>query len=201
MDEEFDLSHLAARNHPVDACIPVFHYRPMLDSEASEALGKNVYKDMVFVEIIVPGNAKERVIRPVEDRDKARWPAQWKKFEEYGAGHTDIDGTPVEEWPQATPGQVKTLRAADIMTVEQFAEVADSAIYDLGMGMMDLRSKAQVYVGFKNDEIKVQKVMAENRKLKKLIKHLENQTSEMQSRLEEFERAKDPASDRAGGSN
>lgn len=199
MEDDLDISSLISRRQQADSCIPVFHFRPMLDDDASAAAGKNVYKDMAFVEIIIPGNAKERVIRPVEDKDKTRWPDQWRKFEQFGEAGQEIDGTPIQEWPQATPGQVKTLRAADVMTVEQLATVSDLDLQSLGMGMVALRAKAQTYVAFKNDEIKVQKVAAENRKLKKSVTDLEKRLAEMQSRLEELESAKEPAPDRASG--
>jgi len=199
MEDDLDISSLISKRQPPDACIPVFKHMPMLDHEASETAGKNVYKDMAFVEIIIPGNAKERVIRPVEDKDKTRWPEQWRKFEQFGEAGQEIDGTPIEEWPQATPGQVKTLRAADVMTVEQLATVSDLDLQSLGMGMVALRAKAQTYVAFKNDEIKIQKVSAENRKLKKSVTDLEKRLAEMQSRLEEIESAKHAEADRASG--
>ncbi len=171
-----------------DACIPIFRYEAMLDSEASDASGKKVYKDVPFVEIIAPGNNLERVIRPVQDNDKARWPDQWKRFSEGGKGGIeDIDGTPIAEWAQATAAQVKTLKSSDIHTVEQFAELPDIYLQGMGMGMTDLRNKARVYVQNQRGEISVQKVSAENRKLKSQIKDLESTLEKLHNRLEVLE--------------
>lgn len=171
-----------------DSCIPIFRYEAMLDVEATEASGKNVYKDTPFVEIIAPGNNLERVIRPVQDNDKARWPEQWKKFCDGGKGGVeDIDGTPIEEWAQATVGQVKTLKSSGVHTVEQFADMPDIYLQGMGMGMTDLRNKARVYVQNQRGEISVQKVSAENRKLKNQVKDLESALEKLQNRLEVLE--------------
>ena len=171
-----------------DACIPIFRYEAMLDEAASAASGKKVYKDVPYIEIIAPGNNLERVIRPVQDNDKMRWPEQWKKFSSGGKGGVeDIDGTPLDDWAQITLGQVKTLKSSDIYTVEQFAEVPDIYLQGMGMGMTDLRNKARVYVQNQRGEISVQKVSAENRKLKKQVSDLENALGRMQNRLEALE--------------
>jgi hypothetical protein len=168
-----------------DSCIPIFRYEAILDDAASTASGKKVYKDVPYVEIIAPGNNLERVIRPVQDNDKARWPEQWKRF---STGRpAEIDGTPLEEWAQVTLGQVKTLKSSDVYTVEQFAEVPDIYLQGMGMGMTDLRNKARVYVQNQRGEISVQKVSAENRKLKKQVTDLENALGRMQTRLEVLE--------------
>jgi hypothetical protein len=171
-----------------DACIPLFRYEAMLDNEASEASGKKIYKDVPFVEILAPGNKLERVIRPVQDCDKIRWPESWKKFSESGKGGIeDIDGTPIAEWAQATAGQVKTLKSSEVHTVEQFAELPDVYLQGMGSGMTDLRNKARVYVQSQRGEISVQKVSAENRKLKSQVKDLESTIEKMHHRLEVLE--------------
>lgn len=171
-----------------DTCIPIFRYEAVLDDAASAASGKKIYKDIPYVEIIAPGNNLERVIRPVQDNDKARWPAQWAKFSNGGKGGvSEIEGTPLEDWAQITLGQVKTLKSSDVYTVEQFADVPDIYLQGMGIGMTDLRNKARVYVQNQRGEISVQKVSAENRKLKKQVTDLENALTRMQTRLEVLE--------------
>lgn len=171
-----------------DTCIPIFRYEAVLDDAASAASGKKIYKDIPYVEIIAPGNNLERVIRPVQDNDKARWPAQWAKFSNGGKGGvSEIEGTPLEDWAQITLGQVKTLKSSDVYTVEQFADVPDIYLQGMGIGMTDLRNKARVYVQNQRGEISVQKVSAENRKLKKQVTDLENALDRMQHRLEVLE--------------
>lgn len=190
----------SGRQRNDDNCIPIFRYEPVLDQDASDVAGSNVYRDVPFVEIIIPGNSKERVIRPVAERDKIRWPEKWDRFTKSAGdgGVMEIDGTPIEAWSQITPAQAKTLRSMDIQTVEQLSTVSDLDLQSLGMGMVDLRKKAIVYVELKNDEIKVQKVASENRKLKKQVTDLEKLLGEMQSRVEELERGKHTAPNRAG---
>lgn len=173
-----------------DGCIPLFRTETVLDEEATAQSGAKIYREIPYVEIVIPGNIHERVIRPVEEKDKKRWPNAWRKFSEGGSGDVqEVDGTPLEEWAQITAAQAKTLRSSEIRTVEQLAEVADVNIQNLGMGMMDLRRRAQVYVEHAKGEMSVQKAAANTRKWKKKAEELEKRLQATENRLEELERA------------
>jgi len=191
--DEIEYADLVGARDKNDSCIPIFHTESILDIEASEDSGAKIYKSVPFVEIIVPGNDKERVDRPVEEKDKHRWPMEWRRFIDAGSNATqvEIDGTPLEEWAQITKAQAMTLKASNITTVEQLASIADINLQSLGMGMVELRNKADVYVKSQKGEISIQKAAAKTRAANKRIKTLEKQLKEMQIRLEEMEKRND----------
>lgn len=130
-----------------DGLIPVFHYETRLDQDAMEEDGPPIYKKIAYVEIICPGNDKERINRRVKDADKERWPVQWQRFLQHGEGQeVQVDGMPIDRWPMVDVAQVQTLKASNVHTVEQLAGLADIDVQSLGMGMTRLKNAAQKWL-------------------------------------------------------
>ena len=144
---------------------PIFHHETRRDEEASEAAGKAVYKAVPYVEIIAPGNDKEKINRRVKEEDKRRWPEQWKNFVE-GREAPEFDGMPISQWPMADVHLERTLRESNIFTVEQLANVADVDLQMLGPGMTQLKNKAIKWV--KNKEGQNEELQAAKEKIKEL---------------------------------
>ena len=144
---------------------PIFHHETRRDEEASEAAGKAVYKAVPYVEIIAPGNDKEKINRRVKEEDKRRWPEQWKNFVE-GREAPEFDGMPISQWPMADVHLERTLRESNIFTVEQLANVADVDLQMLGPGMTQLKNKAMKWV--KNKEGQNEELQAAKEKIKEL---------------------------------
>lgn len=107
----------------------------------SDAAGRPVFKDEEMVRIIIPGDNKTVIETKVDDTHKRRFPAKYKAFKE--GQKTQVSGWILKEWPAVTASQVKELNYHEIHTVEQLANVSDTAINLLGMGMHDLRTKAK----------------------------------------------------------
>jgi hypothetical protein len=170
-------------------CIPLFHYEQRVDQEASEEAGHNIFKDVEYVEIIAPGNDKEIVNRAVTPRDIDRWPTQYAAFK--NKEKVQYEGTPVEQWPQVTAAQAKTLLAMKIFTVEQLADVADQNISTLGMGMMDLKNKAKAWLDWQNGESSVQKYAQQNRRLSEQNKSLTDRIEQLEERMAALLESKD----------
>jgi hypothetical protein len=146
MELDHDLTKLARMPvESTDGLFVIFHHETRKDEEASAEAGKPIYKAIPYVEIIAPGNDKERINRRVKEEDKKRFPNEWKAFEE-GREAPDFNGMPVTEWPQVDRAIARTLHESNIFTVEQLAEVPDVNLQTLGMGMMNLKSKAKKWV-------------------------------------------------------
>ncbi len=174
MDLDNDIMKLArAPEATSDGLFPIFHTETRKDEEASEKAGEAIYKAVPYVEIIAPGNDKERINRAVKEEDKQRWPEQWRRFE---AGREDpvFDGMPISEWPMADIHLERTLRESNIFTVEQLAQVADVNIQMLGPGMMGLKNKAQKWVKEKSGQSEdLEKAKREIAELKSMIDDLQ----------------------------
>ena len=146
MELDHDLTKLAKMPvESTDGLFVIFHHETRKDEEASEEAGKPIYKAVPYIEIIAPGNDKERINRRVKEEDKRRFPNEWRAFEE-GREAPDFNGMPVTEWPQVDRAIARTLHESNIFTVEQLAEVPDVNLQTLGMGMMNLKSKAKKWV-------------------------------------------------------
>lgn len=142
MELEYDITKLATSpEHSSDGVFPIFHHEVRRDEDATSKAGKPVYKNVPYVEIVCPGNDKERPNMAVTSNHKQRWPKEWAAFEE-GRDAPKLDGMPIEEWTHADKHLAMTLRASEVHTVEQLSKVDDINLQNLGPGMMNLKNMA-----------------------------------------------------------
>jgi len=177
-----DIDAFTGRERAAGDCIPVFHYESRVDQEKSDEAGHPVFSDVEYVKIIAPGNDKEVINKAVTQVEIDRWPQQYKQFKE--KKEVTFEGTPLKEWPQVTQSQAKTLEAMHVYTVEQLAEVADQNIGNIGMGMMDLKNKAQAWLEWQAGEASIQKYAQRNRRLEERVKQLEEQLAALTESME-----------------
>lgn len=117
-----------------------FSVRPTKNEAASVSAGRPVFADTEYVEIVVPGDKQNVVLRPVRDADKQRFGRQYAAFK---AGDAEqVTGTPLSEWPAVTRSQVEELAYFKIRTVEQLAGVSDGNLKNAGP-FLALRQKAR----------------------------------------------------------
>lgn len=125
----------------------------------SEAQGKPVYDEVLFLEIFTPGQANStptyQVIRrykedgePKEIRDPNSFHRYGKFIEAYISNDisADMAGTPLDVLPFMERTQIATLREAKIFTAEGLAAISDEKLRVLGMEGRTLRSKAQAFL-------------------------------------------------------
>ena len=174
----------------IDGVTPLFHLQPVRDNRASQAAGTNIFKDVPFVTILLPGDKNSIIDRKVSDEDKARWPEAWARFQETHKPTTG--GTPLEIWPLMTRAQVETLKGHKITTVQALAACADPGILVqlLGNGGQLWPAKAKAYLdeagngAFSYQAIEeVETLRKENIDLKERIGALQNQIRAYEARL------------------
>lgn len=114
-----------------------------IDQAASDAEQRPVYRDVEYVEIMIPGDKHNIVVEPVWiSRADQRFPAQYAQFK---AGVADqVVGTPLKLLPWATPAMIEELAFFKIRTVEQLAAIPDAHL--TFMGARDMRDRAQQYL-------------------------------------------------------
>ena len=166
-----------------DNCIAIFHMESRRDDEASEKEGKVIFANIPYVKIISPGNNKEIIDRSVLQRDKERFPKEWFKFTHHE--EPEVEGMPVESWAQIDKAQSDTLKANHIFSVEQLSKVSDQDIGGLGMGMLDLKKKAKIWVDSQDGSVDVQKLAAKNRRQSKKISDLEKKVAALENILQD----------------
>lgn len=144
-----------------DNIIPRFYVKAVKNEFRSEAEGREVYNDVEYVEMIVPGDKNSIVDERVKDVHRERWARQYAAFKE--SREAPVEGTPLEEWAAVTVSQVMELKSSHVRTVEQLAGLSDSQLSKVvPMGGHALREKAQLYV---SQESKAEARVAELEKL------------------------------------
>lgn len=129
------------------------------DRDATIAKGEFVGKPVDIIKVM-PQGSKDIVERIYADwlavkRDEAgkeRFPAEWlrqieAKYAAWKKG-TPVPtfGTPLKDWPHATPQLLKAMRAVNISTIEELASANEDTIRRLGMGARTLKAKAELYM-------------------------------------------------------
>jgi hypothetical protein len=119
-----------------------FSIHSELSQHKSKLTGAPVYDDIEIVTIMNPGE-KEPVIVAADDFHRRRFPRQYEAFKK---GIQDQQGgTPINLLFPASPSTVKQLQAFHIFTVQQLANITDSAKAQIPMGQ-SLVDRAKSYL-------------------------------------------------------
>ena len=117
-----------------------------------------VFEERVHITKIVPGDARLVIDRPIRETDKEEFAEQWAHWQL--TKENKVLGIPIDHWHSITETQKAEFKALKIFTVEQFANLPDSAA-DRIMGFHGLRAKAKVFVEAGKDAELLGKIRAE----------------------------------------
>jgi hypothetical protein len=109
----------------------------------SQAQGRPIFKDKVYIEIRVAGQRDPQACRPVTHADKQRFPDHWSAYEKRTAPPSE--GTPLLEWGLIARSQAEELAFLNIKTVEQLAVVIDTNLQNF-RGGYELRERAKKWL-------------------------------------------------------
>lgn len=120
----------------------VFHKGVVLNDAKSLDAGRPVHDDVDMITIRIPGQ-RDSVVAKADFGYQQRFPRQWAQFK--ANAEQDISGTQLTEVPWLTPAQIADLKAANIRTVEQLADMSDANAH-VFMGFHGLKQRAQAYL-------------------------------------------------------
>ena len=154
-----------------------FYKKSMKQEDASAEAGRPIFKEFDFVRIMIPGDNLTEIDTYAQESHKQRFPRQWAHYQNQVAGHEDIIGTPIDQWPQVTRSQADELRGLKFHTVESIADCSDQQLQRIGMvaGMspFNFRLKAKAFLNLASDsaevaqrEAELQALRQENDKIK-----------------------------------
>ncbi len=128
-----------------DNIIPRFYMKPVKNEFKSNAEGREVWDEVEYVEMFIPGDKLTEVHEKVKDHHRERWAPRYAAFKE--SREAPSEGTPLEEWAGIGAAQVMELKSCHSRRVEHLAGLADSQLSkSVPMGGQALREKAQRYV-------------------------------------------------------
>jgi hypothetical protein len=169
-----------------------FYKKSMKQEDASNEAGRPIFKEFDFVRIMIPGDNLTEIDTYAQESHKQRFPRQWAHYLNQTAGHEDIVGTPLDQWPQVTRSQAEELRGLKFYTVEAIADCSDQQLQRIGMvaGMSphNFRLKAKAFLNLANDSAEVAQRESELQALKeenaKITAETEAKLSKMQEQME-----------------
>lgn len=105
----------------------------------SEQAGRPIFDEVECVRIMTPGS-RDIMVAKATMQYQMRFPKQYAAFK---AGKDQpLEGTPLEEVPFLSVGQVAELKAINVRTLEQLAYMPDNLAQQV-MGNFAIRQKAQ----------------------------------------------------------
>jgi hypothetical protein len=154
-----------------------FYKRSVKQEDESMAAGRPIFKEFDFVRICVPGDNLTEIDTYAQDSHKQRFPRQWAHYQNQTAGHEQLIGTPIEEWPLISRSQAEELKGIKFRTVEDVANCSDLQLQRIGMiaGMSPhgFRDKAKQFLNIATEtaevaqkEAEMQALREENAKIK-----------------------------------
>jgi len=170
---------------PDKSVIPFFYLDAVEMTFKSEQEGRPIFEDREFVRIIIAGDSKTEHVREVTREDKERWHEQYKRFKNGLAEREQMVGTPLKEWPQLRPSEIRMWEAMNTFTVEQIANASDTALQAFGMGARETQVKARAWLAKAADVAATTSVAAENDRLKEQIAALQATVKELAARIPE----------------
>ncbi|MCS6944189.1 MAG: hypothetical protein RMK97_02030 [Sutterellaceae bacterium] len=155
-----------------------FYTKPTLRPRESQEQGRPIYRDEVYVRILIPGDKQNQVDRLASEQDIQRFRKQYDAFLQ---GKQLNEGTPLEAVGFIPPSLVAELKHFNITTVEQLAEVNDGAVQNM-QGLAMWRQKARAYVELTHSpealHERVSKAEQENAELRALVERLQKKAKE-----------------------
>lgn len=126
----------------------------------SEQLGRTLYDEVIYCEIITPGSRDstpvfelERTFCPEMNHPAPKVSVKYTELREYVEDFkkneeidTSLAGTPLTQWPEMNRSLVATLRAQGLYTVDALAGLPDSKLIVVGPDGRTWREKARAYI-------------------------------------------------------
>lgn len=157
-----------------------------------EGAGRPIFDQMDYIFIAAPGDKTSIARRPAwkdpraPNSDINRFPEKWKLYKA-GAGQQQLVGTRLEFWPVLHSAQVAELKALNIFTVEQLAELNDE-VTGRFHGLLTLKQRAQATIDGAKGGAAVQQLASEKRQLEDQVSAMRRQLEEMAKSMEELKR-------------
>lgn len=127
-----------------------FYNNSVPDPIKSREAGRPVYVDVPYRKSFQPGEARLSTIdRPATAQDRIDYPRQWQAFLE--GKNEDVTGSPLSLLFPASPATVTNLNQLGVRTIEQLADLKDSALQEIGLGGREFQSRAKAYLANADD--------------------------------------------------
>jgi len=119
-----------------------FFMTAVKNESKSATEGRPIFDEVPMVRIITPGS-RDVMVNKAMMVYQERFPVQWDRFQRKLTPAQE--GTPLEEVPFLTVGQIAELKALNVFTLEQLAGISDTHSRHF-MGCNGMKQKAVAYL-------------------------------------------------------
>lgn len=165
-----------------------FYLHPVEQTAESIKVGRRVFADTEYIEIMIPGDKQTVIRRQVFDLDRRRFPQQYARFKQGLADQTI--GTPLSELPFLSASKVKEYEFFNIRTVEQLVATADGS--KAGQSMMGFhqdKQRAEAFMAAASGNAPINELRAKIDERDSVIETMQRQLEEMNAKLERSNKA------------
>lgn len=168
-----------------------FFRKAARDDVKSDTEGRMVFRDVEYIQIMVPGDRDNIIIRPAGEGDKKRFGQQYDDWKRNETAEQIVLGTPLEMWGRLSLSQIEEFRYIGVRSVEQLAELNDTAMTKMP-GAHELKRKAQAFLLAQKEEAPMRRLQAEletrDTELARQGRALEEQTDTIENLKQQLER-------------
>lgn len=166
--------------------IVAFYQAPVKNGAKSAEAGRDIYEDRVFIRKIVPGDKNSEVDTLATDEDFTKFAEEYARFK---AGKPDaLEGTPLEQWPQMTRASVKEWHYLNVYTIEQLANLSDTAKQAFGMGADNWVRMAKAHLELAESSAATERYAVQNADLKRELDDLKAKFADLAASHEKHSR-------------
>lgn len=182
MSHSDDFPLMMEREAGLPANVPpvavAFGMHAMLDGDKTSQAGHEIYKDVEFVKIAIPGDGKSLYFQPATKSHRNRFPQAYAAFKQRDV--KPIEGMPIENWAPISRSLALTLKSMHVHTVEALAAISDTHIEKIGVNGRELRAKAQAWLQEAKEGAAATKLAAENQSLRDQLAGMQAQIDALQ---------------------
>lgn len=162
-----------------------FYARDVPNPARSTEVGYPVFEAKDYVRIETPGEKEGIPVYPATEEYKRRYPAEWEAYSQKRA--PTPTGMPLAILFPQFPEIVAALEFANVRTVEQLAELSDTAKQNIGLGAHEWQQKAIDFLKVAEKTHDYHALKKNQETLEATIAKQQAQIVAMQMKLNEYE--------------
>jgi hypothetical protein len=151
---------------------PQFYKTAIKNDFKSQKEGRPIFDEVEMVRVVIPGDRLTKPSFLVDNEHRQRWPEAYSAFKR--GEERAATGTPVEHWPILTTGRVAELKAMNIFSVEEYAEVSDANLAGLGFNARAERDQAKAFLANAKSGAANAEMAAELSRLREMVERLQS---------------------------
>lgn len=182
---DFDVKDFSVARQGDERLAIRFFTKAKQNTEKSQEAGRPIFMEVDYIQIMIPGDRNQTIVRPVTDQDKERFTKQYEHWKQH-QNNDAVIGTPLEAWNKLSLAQIEEFRYFGVRSIEQMADLRDDVCQKMP-GAVDLKQKAKLFLQIAQNEAPMRKVQAELDRRDNEIETLKNAIADQAKQIKELQ--------------